>query len=664
MNACSTSVQEQYNFDSPLTVLTMKDIAEPTTGEESKIVSYAADDSEIASPRWASMLDQEPAKPTRYRVRRLLGFAKPYKWQMAGLMVAVALNSSITLVYPALVGTAIDDVIVRKNTSVLPGIVLLLVGLVIAQALLSFWQNYWSTVVGEKVVIDLRTQLYRHLQQLSLSFFQDNHTGDLLSRLTNDVMLIRNAVTDTLMGFISSIFTVLIGVIVIVAGPTTVLSQFNQFHIQIPASHMHSILNPATLWVILLVVLFTLPFLLSSVFLRRTLKKQLEILSEATRVLEETISNEKIVKAFTREDYEIQRYDTLARQQFGMVRKRAWIMGIANALSILLGLGGVAIFLWFVGNAVMNGSITIGDLAMTVIYIFIIAQPFASASNQYSQFQMALGAAERIFALLDQAVDIKDVPGASSLPQVQGHLRFEQVDFSYDGQRQVLHGVSFEARAGQVVALVGPSGAGKTTIANLIPRFFDVQHGRITLDGFDISQVQIKSLREQIGIVLQEPVLFSATIRENIAYGKLGATPEEINAVARAANANEFIEKLPQRYETLVGERGVKLSVGQRQRIAIARAVLRNPRILILDEATSSLDNESERLVQDALERLMQSRTTIVIAHRLSTIQNADTILVLEQGRVIEQGTHEELLALQERYYRLYTSIQNDVEAI
>src|SRR5256885_4907078 len=608
------------------------------------------------------MLDQEPAKPTRYRIRRLLGFAKPYRWQMAGLMVAVALNSSITLLYPVLVGTAIDNVIVGRNTAVLPGIILLLVGLVLAQALLSFWQNYWSTVVGEKIVIDLRTQLYRHLQQLSLSFFQDNHTGDLLSRLTNDVMLVRDAVTNTLMGFVSSIFTVLIGIIVIVAGPTTVLGQFNQFHI--PVSHTHSILNPATLWVILLVMLFTLPFLLSSVFLRRTLKRQLEILSEATRVLEETISNEKIVKAFTREDYEIQRYDTLARQQFGMVRRRAWIMGGANALSILLGLGGVAIFLWFVGNAVVNGSLTIGDLAMTVIYIFILAQPFTSASNQYSQFQMALGAAERIFVLLDQTVEIKDVSGARPLPEVQGHLRFEQVDFSYDGQRQVLHGVSFEARTGWVVGLGGPRGAGKTTIGILIPRFFDLQLGRITLDGFDISQVQIKSLREQIGIVLQEPVLFSATIRENIAYGKLGATPEEINAVARAANADEFIEKLPQRYETLVGERGVKLSVGQRQRIAIARALLRDPRILILDEATSSLDNESERLVQDALERLMQSRTTIVIAHRLSTIQNADTILVLEQGRVIEQGTHEELLALQERYYRLYTSIQNEVEAM
>jgi subfamily B ATP-binding cassette protein MsbA len=303
---------------------------------------------------------------------------------------------------------------------------------------------------------------------------------------------------------------------------------------------------------------------------------------------------------------------------------------------------------------------TIGDLAMTVIYIFILAQPFMTLSNQYSQFQMALGAAERIFALLDQPVSVKDVPGAIALPEVVGHLRFAGVDFSYDGQRQVLHGVSFEAEAGQVVALVGPSGAGKTTIANLIPRFFDIGGGQITIDGYDISQVQVKSLREQIGIVLQEPVLFSATIRENIAYGRLDATEDEIAAAARAANAEEFIADLPKGYDALVGERGVKLSVGQRQRIAIARALLRNPRILILDEATSSLDNASESLVQEALERLMAGRTTIVIAHRLTTIERADNIIVLDHGRAVEQGTHAELMALRDMYYRLYTRVRQD----
>lgn len=600
-------------------------------------------------------MQQETVRPTRARSLRLIGLALPYRWQIVAMMLTTAIVSSITLIYPALVGSSIDNVIVARNEAALPGIIMLLVILVLVQAFLSFLQNYLNTTVGERVVIDLRVQLYHHLQQLPLGFFQENHTGDILSRLTNDVMLIRSAVTNTLMTFISSIFTLLFGLVIIIAGPDAVLSQFNQFHINVPSAHTSALLNPATFWVVLLVILFSLPFLLSSTLLRRTLKRQLEILSESTRVLEETIGNEKIVKAFTREDYEIKRYRALAAQQFGMVRKRAWIQGFANALSILLGLGGVAIFLWFVGNAVMSDSMSIGDLAMTVIYIFIIAQPFTSASNQYSQFQMALGAAERVFALLDQPIGVTNAPGAHPLPPVEGRLRLDHVDFSYDGQRQVLHDVSFEAAAGQVVALVGPSGAGKTTIANLIPRFFDIQRGRITLDDHAISQVQIKSLREQIGIVLQEPVLFSSTVRENIAYGRLDASDDEIKAVARAANAAEFIEDLPQGYDTLVGERGVLLSVGQRQRIAIARALLRNPRILILDEATSSLDNESEHLVQEALERLMVGRTTLVIAHRLTTIQHADTIIVLDQGRVIEQGKHAELLALHGKYHRLYT---------
>ena len=575
------------------------------------------------------------------------------------MMATSALNSSITLLYPALVGTAIDGVIVAKNVAALPGTVLLLIILVLSQALLAFLQNYWNTTIGERIVIDLRVQLYRHLHELPLGFFLDHYTGDLLSRLTNDVMLIRNAVTSTLMSLVSSTFTVLIGLVVIIAGPGAVLSQFNQFHLNLPVSHPASILNPATMWVILLILCFSVLFMLSA-RLRRTLKRQLELLGDATRVLEETISNQKIVKAFTREDYEIGRYTDLAGQQLELVSRRAVISGVANALSIILGLGGVAVFLWVVGTAVMSGSMTIGDLAMTVIYIFILAQPFMTLSNQYSQFQMALGAAERIFALLDQPISVKDVAGASALPEVVGHLRFDGVDFSYDGQRQVLHSVSFEAEAGQVVALVGPSGAGKTTIANLIPRFFDIQGGQITIDGYDISQVQVKSLREQIGVVLQEPVLFSATIRENIAYGRLDATEDEIVAAARAANAEEFIADVPQGYDALVGERGVKLSVGQRQRIAIARALLRNPSILILDEATSSLDNASESLVQEALERLMAGRTTIVIAHRLTTIERADTIIVLDHGRVVEQGTHAELMALRDMYHRLYTRVRQD----
>lgn len=584
-------------------------------------------------------------------------------------MIAAALGSSITLLYPVLVGKVIDSVIAGHDSGALRTIIFALLGLMVIQAVLQFWQNYWNNATGERVVIDLRTQLYRHLQRLPLSFFQDNHTGDLLSRLTNDVTLIRSAVTQNLISLVQSLFTLLAGIFIIILGPDTVLGQFQQLNIKIPDQHHASIINPTTIWIALLVPLFMLPYLIVNRTLRRTRRRELELVSSATKAAEETISNAKIVKAFTREDYELERYAELAQQQYGVARKLARTLGIVSSLSSFLGFGGLAVFLWIAGNAVMSGGLSIGDLTMTVIYIMMLSQPLANASNLYSQLQMAMGAAERIFELLDEPIRVKDVADAQALPPVKGQLGFEHVSFSYDGKIQVLHDVTFEAEAGQVVALVGPSGAGKTTIANLIPRFFDLHDGRITLDGYNISQVQIKSLREQIGIVLQEPVLFSATIRENIVYGRLDASEEEIREVARAANAQEFIERLPEGYDTLVGERGMKLSVGQRQRISIARALLRNPRILILDEATSSLDNESESLVQEALDRLMQERTTIVIAHRLTTIQNADKIVVLERGQVVEQGRHEELLEMQGKYYRLYTRLfqkqnENGIESM
>ncbi len=601
-------------------------------------------------------------KPNRRLMARLFSLSRPYWWQFAIIMLTTLLTSTLTVTYPALTGQIIDNVI-GKNARALHNIIFLFLALSVAQAVISFLQGYWMTSIGERIVIELRIRLFSHLQKLPLSFFQDNRTGELLSRLTNDVGQVRAAVTNNLISLVQNIITLLLGVVVIVGGPNTILAAANRFNIHIPLANSNISFGPTLL--ITALILFPVVFLpfFTSRYLRKFAKQELKKLSEATAASEEAIGNAKIVKAFTREEYEITRYNALAWQQFSIVRKRARLQSIVQGGTSLLSVAGIAVFLWYASTAVLNGSLTIGILSTIVIYFGILSQPFIALSMLYSQFQVALGASERVFELLDQPISITDKPGALPLPPVIGDVRFEQVEFSYDEHTTVLHGVTFEAEQGKVMALVGPSGAGKTTIANLIPRFFDIQSGRITIDGYDISHVQVKSLREQIGIVLQEPVLFGATIRENIVYGRLDATQEEIEEVARASNAYEFIEKLPQGYDTLVGERGVKLSGGQRQRIAIARALLRNLRILILDEATSSLDNESERLVQEALDRLMRNRTTIVIAHRLTTVQNADKIVVIEKGQIVEQGNHEELLERRGTYYRLYTrKLQDEVE--
>jgi subfamily B ATP-binding cassette protein MsbA len=396
-----------------------------------------------------------------------------------------------------------------------------------------------------------------------------------------------------------------------------------------------------------------------------------DALAETSAIAEEAIGGVRIVKSFAREPYEVGRYETGVERLFGLALERVRVRAIIGPIIGLIGFSAVAIVLWFGAREVIRGTLTPGQLVSFLLYTMMIASPIASYTALYSQFQQAIGASERVFELLDTPPEMQDAQGAVPLPPVQGYVRFSGVDFDYQDSpgasgggetRKVLEDIDLEAAPGQVVALVGPSGAGKTTLVNLIPRFYDPTAGHVEIDGYDLRSVQMRSLRQQVGIVPQETALFGGTIRDNIAYGRLDASQEEIEQAARAANAHDFVTRLPEGYGTLVGERGLKLSGGERQRVAIARAILKDPRVLILDEATSSLDTQSEQAVQEALDRLMRDRTTFVIAHRLSTIVNAHKIVVLDGGRIVEQGTHAELLAREDGLYRRMYAVQFRIE--
>lgn len=573
---------------------------------------------------------------TQYR--RLLGFVRPYwgKLTLAGAILAI--NSVAGLALPLVIRYVVDSALVEGSLQLLNRVTLLLFGLFLVQAVLGFGQAYLLGWVGERVVANLRTALYSHLQAMPLRFFAATRTGELLSRLGSDVTTIQDAVTSTLLSLLSNLIMFVGGVVIIFV----------------------------MAWRLTLIMLAVVPLAVIGIIIlgrwvRRYSRQVQDALAEVSAVAEEALSGVRIVKSFAREPYEIGRYRDGVEQLFGIAIKRVRLGAILGPIIGLLAFSTIALVLWIGSREVIVGRLTPGQLVSFLLYTMMIASPIASFTSLYAQFQRALGASERVFQLLDTPPEMVDASDAIELPPIRGEVRFEDVCFDYGDSaeaRVVLRDINLVAYPGQVVALVGPSGAGKTTLANLIPRFYDPNCGRILIDGYDIRQVKLQSLREQIGIVPQETALFSGSVRENISYGKLDATPEEIEAAARAANAHDFIMDLPEGYDTLVGERGVKLSGGQRQRIAIARALLKDPRILILDEATSSLDTESEQAVQEALERLMRDRTTFVIAHRLSTITNADWIAVLDGGRIVEQGTHAELLARSDGLYRKMVALQ------
>ena len=588
--------------------------------------------------RFSTSSDEEPRTriPTRgqlKQLRRLFVFVRPYRTQLLVATLAVIVAAGLGLVFPRIMGSLVDTAIDAEtgSTTTLDQIALVLLVVFLLQAAFNYLRIYTLASVGEGVVADLRRALYTHIVQLPVPFFDDRKTGEITSRLTADTAVVQATVSSAVAQAMSQGITLIGGVILLL------------------------VISPA----LSLTVLTFLPIVIltGSFFGRRLRRVSTEFQDEvatANAFADESIASIRVVKWFTAEGDAAARYDRAIRESYTTALRRARLRALFVPFVTFVAFATLALVLWAGGRMVLNGDLTPGELVTFLLYTLTVAGAIATFTGLYGQLQEALGASRRIFELLDEPLEPAEPREAKVVDRVEGSIRFEDVHFAYgDRSIDVLAGIDLEVKPGEVVAVVGPSGAGKSTLVQLIPRFYDPTAGRILIDGIDIRDQPLAALRSTMAAVPQEIQLFSGTITENLLVGKPDAAPQELHDACVAANAQEFILGFPDGYDTLVGERGIKLSGGQRQRLAIARALLSDPRILILDEATSSLDAGSEALVQDALEHLMEGRTTIVIAHRLSTVRAANRLIVLADGAIVEEGTHDSLVAAGGLYAQL-----------
>lgn len=571
--------------------------------------------------------------------KRLLSYLKPYKKLLMLSVFFMILVSLSNLVVPWIIKDVIDRVLGNKDLGMLYIIIVVILATFFIRALTTFGHRYLMGYIGQAVIMDIRNALYHHLQRLSIAYYDRRRTGDIMSNLTNDISALQTAIVTDFITLVqeSAIFIGSFGSMIYLQWKLTVLCL-----------------------IIVPLVSYVIKFFGKK--LHNSGKDVQETLADVTSMLQETIQGVRIVRSFNRGAYEEKRFRKINKLSFTAavraIRQQSQMTPFVEFLAAIA----VCAIIWYGGVSVIDGVMSTGELIAFLIYAINLANPTRRVAESVGNIQKSLAAADRVFSILDEQPEIQNKEDAKDIEVKAGRVEARHVSFSYEAGNPVLTDLNFVAEPGQTIALVGPSGSGKTTIANLLPRFYDVTGGGIYIDGVDIRDSTISSLREHIGLVPQDTLLFNTTIKENILYGRLDATDKEVWEAVKAANAEKFIRGLPNGIETKVGDRGLVLSGGQRQRIAIARAILKDPAILILDEATSALDTESEKIVQDALEKLMVGRTSFVIAHRLSTVKNADQIFVLNNGHIEESGTHDELMREGGLYYELYTMSMKEPE--